>query len=52
MLSEIVYIMYEYIKKGWTGESKKNSVRLSVYGIRTYRLHVQIQRDTLLLEYA
>jgi hypothetical protein len=52
MLSEIRYVVWEYIEKGWTGESTKNSVGLSVYGIRTYRLHVQKQRETLLLEYA
>lgn len=31
------YAMYEYIKKGRSGESTKNSVGLSIYGIRTYR---------------
>jgi len=46
ILSELPYVKYEDIKKGWTGESKKISVGLSVYGFRTYRLHVQIQRDT------
>ena len=52
ILSEVPYVTYEHIKKRWTGESKKNFVRLPVYGIRNYCLHMQIQRDTLLLECA
>ena len=46
------YAMYEYIKKGRTGESTKNSVGLSIYGIRTYRFDEKKNRDTLLLDCA
>jgi hypothetical protein len=33
ILSEIRYLIYDYIKKGWTAESMKNSAGLSIYGI-------------------